>query len=172
MTLDVEHLHSTVHTKAPLMSKQEYARAFGNTMKENLKRLVDWGTYYCTSEKSWYPPPASKVLSLSNIPKIEPLPVVHMPKENQDKMWEYSKTFGRGVRQRTNRQETTMAKHGALPDFVWQVSLTNVKLYIRQIFYISVFNASGNIWYFLFILLACSCYNSTLCTAIAFKKSY
>lgn len=39
MTLDVEHLHSTSHIKHPLLSKKEYCRDLGNTIKESTKRL-------------------------------------------------------------------------------------------------------------------------------------
>ena len=38
MTLDVENCHATVHAKKVNMSKLEYARSFGATMKESVKR--------------------------------------------------------------------------------------------------------------------------------------
>ena len=39
LTLDVEHLHATSHRKHPFMSKQEYCRSLGNTVKESVKQL-------------------------------------------------------------------------------------------------------------------------------------
>ena len=50
MTLDVEHLHSTSHIKHPLLSKKEYCRDLGNTIKESTKRLSSSTVYYYTSE--------------------------------------------------------------------------------------------------------------------------
>jgi hypothetical protein len=35
-------------------------------------------------------------------------------------MRNYAQTFGAAVRQRTNRQETTMARHGTLPEIIYQ----------------------------------------------------
>ena len=39
MTLGFERLHSTNHIKHPLLSKTEYCRDLGNTIKESIKRL-------------------------------------------------------------------------------------------------------------------------------------
>ena len=42
----------------PLLSKKEYCRDFGNTIKETTKRLSSSTFCYFTSEKkSWYPEP-------------------------------------------------------------------------------------------------------------------
>ena len=45
-----------------------------------------------------------------------------MTVDEQDDMRTWAKQFVRGVRQRTNRQETTMAKSGTLPNYVWDGS--------------------------------------------------
>jgi hypothetical protein len=66
MTLDIENCHATVHAKKVKMSKLEYARSFGATMKEN------WAAYYHTSRRSWYPKPNTTV-SLQNVPLMTPL---------------------------------------------------------------------------------------------------
>ena len=56
MTLDVGHLHSTSYREHMLLSKKEYCRDLGNTIKESNKRLSASTVYYYTSEKcSWYP---------------------------------------------------------------------------------------------------------------------
>ena len=47
-------------------------------------------------------------------------------------MRKYARAYGKAVRQRTNRQETTMAKHGALPDYVYQRELTSNERYARK----------------------------------------
>ena len=40
MTLDVENCHATVHSKKVKVSTLEYARSFGATMKESVKRAI------------------------------------------------------------------------------------------------------------------------------------
>ena len=49
MTLDVENCHAAVHSKKMNMSKLEYARSFGATMKESVKCATSWAAYYHTS---------------------------------------------------------------------------------------------------------------------------
>ena len=46
MTLDVGHLHSTSNVKHMLLSKKEYCRDLGNTIKESTKRLSASTVYY------------------------------------------------------------------------------------------------------------------------------
>ena len=40
MTLDVENCHATVYSKKVNLSKLEYARSFGATMKESVKHAT------------------------------------------------------------------------------------------------------------------------------------
>ena len=119
MTLDVENCHSTVHIKQANLSKMEYCRSFGLTMKEAIKRTTDWAAYYHTSRSSWYPKP-EETISFSSVPTITPLPAVEMSQADCDLMRTWASSFGTAVRQRTVRQETTMAKHGTLPEFMYQ----------------------------------------------------
>ena len=119
MTLDVENCHSTVHIKQANMSMMEYARSFGLTMKESVKRVTHWAAYYHTSRKSWYPKP-EETIPFSQVPLIKPLPIVQMSKADCDIMRDWASAYGAAVRQRTVRQETTMAKHGTLPEFMYQ----------------------------------------------------
>ena len=124
MTLDIEHLHSTSHVKKILMSKQEYCRSFGTAMKESLKRITYSSFYYHTShKKAWYPKPEHSSIDYASLPPISPLPAVKMGASDIEKMLGYASAFGAAVRQRTNRQETTMAKHGTLPEYIYQRSL-------------------------------------------------
>ena len=50
MTLDIENCHSMVHTKQANMSKMEYCRSFGLTMKEAVKPVTQWAAYYHKSK--------------------------------------------------------------------------------------------------------------------------
>lgn len=123
MTLDVEHFHSTSHVKHPFLSKKEYCRDFGNTVKETTKRLSSSSFYYFTSEKnSWYPEPEHDI-PLSALPSISPLPDVKLSQKEIGQMRDYALTYGAAVRQRTNRQETTMARHGTMPELIYQRQL-------------------------------------------------
>ena len=40
-------------------------------------------------------------------------------------MRDYSRAYGAAVRQRTNRQETTMARHGTMPEVIYERHLHN-----------------------------------------------
>ncbi|CAB3990794.1 Hypothetical predicted protein, partial [Paramuricea clavata] len=119
MTLDVENCHSTVHIKQANMSMMEYSRSFGLTMKESIKRVTQWAAYYHTSRKSWYPKP-EETIPFSKVPTMQPLPIVKMSQANCDVLRNWASSYGAAVRQRTVRQETTMAKHGTLPEFMYQ----------------------------------------------------
>ena len=83
MTLDVENCHATIHSKKVNMSKLEYARSFGATMKESVKHATSWAGYYHTSRRSWYPKPDTTV-SLHNVPLMMPLSVVSLPANDCD----------------------------------------------------------------------------------------
>ena len=117
MTLDVENCHSTIHMAN--LSILEYCRSFGLTMKESIKRTTEWGTYYHTSRRSWYPKP-EETIPFSRVPTIKSLPVIQMSQADCDLLRNWASSYGAAVRQRTVRQETTMAKHGTLPEFIHQ----------------------------------------------------
>ena len=40
MTLDVEHFHATTHYKTPVMKMLQYCRSLGESMKENVKKII------------------------------------------------------------------------------------------------------------------------------------
>jgi len=96
-----------------------YYRSFGLTMKESIKRATDWAAYYHTSRRLWYPKPKETV-SLSQVPTIALLPAVEMPQADCDLMRNWASSYAAAVRQSTVRQETTMAKHNTLPEFIYQ----------------------------------------------------
>ena len=115
MTLDMEIFHSTVHVKQANMSKAEYFRSFGLAMKKAVKRVTTWAAYYHTIRRSWYPKPERGLL-LSQVPVMKPLPIVNMSHPADcNALRNWASSYGAAVRQRTVRQETTMARHGTLP---------------------------------------------------------
>ena len=83
MSLDVENCHASVDPKKMNMSKLEYARSFGATMKESVKRATNLAAYYHTIRRSWYPKPDTTV-SPHNVPLMMPLFVVNLPANGCD----------------------------------------------------------------------------------------
>ena len=62
MTLDIEHLHSTVNFKHGVQTMLQYARSFSSSIKGSVKSLTNWSAFYYTSNQAgWYPPPESGV---------------------------------------------------------------------------------------------------------------
>ena len=83
-------------------------------MKESLKRATKWSAYYFTHANSYYPVPETK-LALRDIPKIKPLPVRDMSKQDQDYMRQWASEHGKAVRQLSVRQNNTKHAAGTLP---------------------------------------------------------
>ena len=119
MTMDVENMHSIVHHKSAICTALEYARNFGNAVKEGLKRTASWAAYYYTNSRSWYPLP-DRAMTLSDIDLAIPSQPASLSKEDTCLMKEWAHAYGACVRQRTVRQETTMAKAGTLPSYLYQ----------------------------------------------------
>ena len=97
---DVENCHAIVHSKKVNMSRLEYARLFGATIIESVKRTASWASYYNTSRKSKHPRPDTK-LSLDNVPLMIPLPAVNLPSNDCDILRNWTSAYGSVVRQRT-----------------------------------------------------------------------
>ena len=83
------------------------------------KRVTTWAAHYHTSRRSWYPKPEGGLL-LSQVPVMKPLPIVNMSPADCNALRNWASSYGAAVRQRTVRQETTMARHGTLPEFMYQ----------------------------------------------------
>ena len=116
---DVENLHSVVHHKSKVSAALQYVRDFGSTAKESPKRKIAWSAYYYTSCWSWYPVPEG-ALGLFEILSMSQASVVKASKDEISMMREWATAHGSSVGQRTVRQETTMARAGTLPDFLYQ----------------------------------------------------
>ena len=119
MTMDVENMHSIVHHKSAICTALEYARNFGNAVKEGLKRTASWAAYYYTNSRSWYPLPVH-AMKLSDIDLAIPSQPASLSKEDTCLLKEWAHIYGASVRQHTVRQGTTMAKAGTLPSYLYQ----------------------------------------------------
>ena len=119
ITLDVENCDTTVHSKKVNMSKLEYAWSFGATMTESVKCATSWAAYYHTSRRSWYLRP-DETVSLCDVPLMMPLSLFNLPASECDLLRNWASVYSAAVRQRIMRQETTMAKHGTLPEYLYQ----------------------------------------------------
>ena len=80
-------------------------------------KVTQWAAFHHTSRKYGFQNQRRQYHSL------KPLPIVDMSKANCDIMCNWASAYGAAVRQRTVRQETTMAKHGNLPEFICQSQL-------------------------------------------------
>jgi len=114
LTIQVENVHAVSHFKHPTCTLLEYARDFGNNMKESLKRATKWSAYYFTHASSYYPVPKTKV-PLTDIPKIKRLPVLAMTKQDQDYMRQWASKHGKAIRQLSVHQNSTKHVAGTLP---------------------------------------------------------
>ena len=52
LTTQVENVHVVSHLKHPTCTLLQYARDFGNNMKESLKRATKWFSFYFTHANS------------------------------------------------------------------------------------------------------------------------
>ena len=115
LTVQVENLHAMGHFKDQFPTCLQYARNLANTVYENIKRVVQWAAYYFTHEKSYYPvtPQMTPLNALSKMNHLKPIRKLNSCEK--ELMREWAENYGKAVRQRTVRQETTMFKAGTLP---------------------------------------------------------
>ena len=109
-----------------------HAQAFGQSIKESLKKTTQWSAHYFTSKERWYPL-AENTLSLHQVtlPKRKEMSSTRLERLNplqKDEMREWASVNGAVVRQRSCRQETTMARSGTLPENAYHEELRPIDL--------------------------------------------
>ncbi|MES9881338.1 MAG: hypothetical protein ABW185_10700 [Sedimenticola sp.] len=120
LTVQVENLHATGHFKEQFPTCLQHARNLSDTVHESIKRAISWSAYYYTHPDSYYPVPTSK-MPLCDVPKVSKLgPKTELSQTEQKLMRNWATDFGKCVRQRTVRQETTKFKAGTLPLNMYQ----------------------------------------------------
>ena len=120
LTLQVESLHSIQHQKnINIPHMLEHAQSFGNTVKASLKKICNWSAYYFTGPNAYYTVPNNQV-QFSYIPKLNPLPVVPMPRDQIKEMCDWAAVYGKCLKQRNIRQETCSYKAGTMPLYAYE----------------------------------------------------
>ena len=119
LTIAVENIHAVSHFKSQTQTMLTYAMNLSNTVHEGLKRVTKWAAYYYTHPTSYYPVP-DQSMSLEDLTgggaMLLPLKPTRKLTPNQcEIMLGWANEFGKCVRQKTVRQETTMFKAGTLP---------------------------------------------------------
>ena len=119
-TTCVNNLHAVSHFKDATQTHLQYARNLSNTVFAGLERSVNWGAYYFTLLRSYYPVPnlSMKFVDLPTMSHLEPRKSLTM--EQQAAMLDWANSHGRCVCPRSVRQETTMFKVGTLPLSIYQ----------------------------------------------------
>ena len=63
---------------------------------------------------------------------MKPLPARELSEDDCQKLIEFANVYGRSVRQRSVRQETTMAKAGTLPSSCYETNLPLQRVMLRR----------------------------------------
>ena len=109
MTLELEHLHSVVNHKQGFQKMLPHVRSFTASVRESIKSLTQWSTYFFTSKYSWYSLPENS-LPLKYLKLPTPFPPAPMSNEDKVMMREWVSVNSGDVRQRRVRQETTIVQ--------------------------------------------------------------
>ena len=128
MTLFVENLHSAVNRKRGTETLVSYAQDFAKIIKEFIKAVAKWSVLYFTIRERWYPLPDSAVyLASLQFPKrTKNLSGKMLNSDQKCEMQEWVSVNGAVVRQRSYRQEPTMARAGTLPGNAYFEALTPI----------------------------------------------
>ena len=129
----MENIHAIGHFKDQFPTALQYARNLGNTVYESIKRVVRWAAYYYTHQQYYYPviPQITPLNAISRMSHLKPTRKLN--NSDQVLMRERAANYGKAVRQRTVRQETTMFKAGTLPLNMYATSVPqNEKVRFQQ----------------------------------------
>ena len=92
----------------------QYCRSLGDCEKERVKSISTWSAFYFSHPRSWYPQPEGTI-HFQEMRLMKSLPARDLSLGDCQKLTEFASVHGRAVRQRSVRQETTMAKAGTSP---------------------------------------------------------
>ena len=115
---------------------QQYCRQFGSTVKESSKRISKWSAHYYTGE-NWYQPP-DNAISLKYMPLFEKEAIKKLELSKIEIMRNWTTVNGKAVRQRSNRQQATMAVAGTLPMSMYEIKKTKNINQVNVVFFLQV----------------------------------
>ena len=101
---------------------QQYCRQFGSTVKESIKRISKCSAQYYTG-KNWYQPP-DNAINLKDMLLFEKETIKKIEHSKIKIMRNWATVNGKAIRQRSNRQQTTMASAGTLPMSMYEIEKT------------------------------------------------
>lgn len=119
LTLVVENFFSQMRSRNDMPTVIEFAHLFGPTIQESLKQITHTGFKYYTSASSYYEVPDAMECTFRELPTIAFPSSVKMSKEDEKLMRDWRDSFGKPVRQRTVRNQTTKDNVGTLPLFAY-----------------------------------------------------
>ena len=119
LSTNVEHIHATTHFKVITPSMLEHAMFLAAIIDESMKRITKWSAYYYTHKTTYYPVPDTQI-KFKDLPKLKKIKVRKMRNDDMQVMRDWAREYGKCVRQRTVRQETTKHKMGTLPLNMYQ----------------------------------------------------
>ena len=120
LTLVNEELHSMLRLRTETPSVLDCARDFLKGVIECVKRVSLCGFHYFTSrKKSGYEIP-KEYLFIEQFPKFKHDKPPNITREDIKTMYEYREKFGKGLRQRSIRSDTTKYNAGTLPLNMYQ----------------------------------------------------
>ena len=139
LTLDVGHFHLSKHFKSIVLSMQQYCCQFGSTVKESMKRISRWSAHYYTG-KNWFQPPDNAIY-LKDMPLFEKETIKKLEHSKIEIMRNWAAVNGKAVRQRPNRQQTTMAAAGTIPMSIYKIEKTENINQVKVVFFLQVLQA-------------------------------
>ena len=122
LTLGNEHLHSVLRLKTDTPTVLDCSRDFMKGVSECMKKQTLCGFHYFTSQKRKHYEAMSGFLKMEDLPRLKS-PIAKKLKENELKvMLQSRERYGRGVRQRSVRADTTKYNAGTLPLNLYSVA--------------------------------------------------
>ena len=73
-------------------SRDQYCLAFGNCVKESVKKLTHWSAYYFTHLDGWYPQPEGTV-QFNDTPKLKALPALEINPQNFQRLKDFASIY-------------------------------------------------------------------------------
>ena len=115
LTLVNEHVHSTLRLRVETPTVLDCAQDFIRAVIESVKRQTLCGYHYFTSQKRTGYETPSGLMKVNELPKLNRNKICKMSDNQMKALLTFRERFGKGVRQRSVRSDTTKHNAGTLP---------------------------------------------------------